>query len=89
VALAPPVHVHTRHAGQEAFTFAADWRPRFAAAYHHQLQAWVNAIQDGTSTGASAWDGYVATAVAAACLESVSNGRSVDVVLEQRPAIYA
>ena len=89
VALAPPVHVYSRQAGQEAFSFAADWRPRFAAAYQHQLQAWVDSIHDGSSVGASAWDGYVATAVATTCLESLATGRSVGIALEQRPALYA
>jgi myo-inositol 2-dehydrogenase / D-chiro-inositol 1-dehydrogenase len=87
--LSPPDLVHVRQAGSEAFGFAPDWRPRFADAYRNQLQAWVNAVQSGTACGASAWDGYVATAVAEACLKSLEHGAEVDVPLEERPAVYA
>jgi myo-inositol 2-dehydrogenase / D-chiro-inositol 1-dehydrogenase len=88
VTLSPPDLVHVRHAGTEAFGFAADWRPRFAAAYHGQLQGWVNAITSRSSCGASAWDGYVATAVAEACLRSLESGAEVDIALKERPQFY-
>ena len=49
---------------------AADFRERFATAYQHELQAWV----DGTP-GPSAWDGYAAAAVAEAAVQSLETGR--------------
>ena len=89
VTLSPPDHVHLRQAGAESFRFAPDWRPRFATAYHNQLQAWVNALRNGgPPVGASAWDGYVATAVAEACLAALSGGGEVRIELEKRPAFY-
>jgi myo-inositol 2-dehydrogenase/D-chiro-inositol 1-dehydrogenase len=88
VTLSPQNHVHVRQGGTEAFGFAPDWRPRFAAAYHNELQGWVNAIRGGGPCGASAWDGYVATAVAEACLRSLGDGPEVEITLERRPPLY-
>jgi myo-inositol 2-dehydrogenase/D-chiro-inositol 1-dehydrogenase len=67
----------------------ADWRERFADAYRAELQAWVDALRRGTFTGASAWDGYVATAVGAAAVRSFREGRRTTVDLVARPALYA
>jgi myo-inositol 2-dehydrogenase/D-chiro-inositol 1-dehydrogenase len=88
VSLRPPVHVQVRRDAAEAYAFATDWRARFADAYRLQLQGWVDSIARGTSAGASAWDGYEATAVADACLTSLDSGQPVEVRLESRPAFY-
>jgi myo-inositol 2-dehydrogenase/D-chiro-inositol 1-dehydrogenase len=89
VTMQPPVNVQVRHETREAFGFATDWRARFAEAYRLQLQGWVDAIAAGRQVGASAWDGYEATAVAGACLEALARGEPVDVRLERQPAFYA
>ena len=89
VALAPPRAVQLRASGSEGFRHAPDWRERFAAAYRAQLQAWIGAVQSGVPAGASAWDGYAATAVADACLASLRTGQPAAVHLEPRPALYA
>jgi myo-inositol 2-dehydrogenase / D-chiro-inositol 1-dehydrogenase len=53
----------------------ADWRPRFAEAYRRELQDWVDGLRtDGVPRGAGAWDGYVATAVAQACVTALETG---------------
>jgi myo-inositol 2-dehydrogenase/D-chiro-inositol 1-dehydrogenase len=62
---------------------------RFADAYRLELQDWVDAMGDGGPTGPSAWDGYAASAVADACLESLAEGRPVEVRLAERHALYA
>jgi myo-inositol 2-dehydrogenase/D-chiro-inositol 1-dehydrogenase len=61
---------------------------RFADAYRHELTDWVDAVADGGPRGPTAWDGYAASAVADACLESLASGRTVDVRLAERPALY-
>ena len=61
---------------------------RFADAYRHELIDWVDAVADGGPRGPTAWDGYAASAVADACLESLASGRPVDVRLAERPALY-
>ena len=72
----------------EGFAFPSDWRPRFATAYRAELQAWTDALGCGVPTGASAWDGYVASAVADAGLKSLASGHPTEVELEPRPALY-
>jgi myo-inositol 2-dehydrogenase/D-chiro-inositol 1-dehydrogenase len=86
--LAPQASVRLRSAGQETSSFAEDWRAHFAAAYRNQLQAWVNSIRTGVPVGPSAWDGYAATATAAACLEALHSGRTISIRLHPRPVLY-
>lgn len=65
-----------------------DWRPRFVAAYQAEQQAWIRSIASGMSAGASAWDGYVATAVAETGVRALNSGKPEDVVLIEKPALY-
>jgi len=56
---------------------AADWRPRFAEAYRRELQDWVDGLRGpggGSSTLATAWDGFAATAVAEAGVAALDTG---------------
>lgn len=65
-----------------------DFRPRFLAAYDAEVQAWVDAVADGSNIAArsaTAWDGYLAAAVCAAAVESLTADGPVDVQLEARP----
>jgi myo-inositol 2-dehydrogenase / D-chiro-inositol 1-dehydrogenase len=61
---------------------------RFASAYREELQQWVNALDEGEPAGPTAWDGYAASAVADACLESLADGRPAGVRLAPRPDLY-
>lgn len=88
LSLAPRDAVVVRHAGRAAAGVAADWRAHFAAAYRAELQAWVQAIRTGQPAGASAWDGYAATAGAAACVTALRSGAPVGVTMPARPALY-
>jgi myo-inositol 2-dehydrogenase / D-chiro-inositol 1-dehydrogenase len=88
IELATPTRTLTNHAGVHGFRFPPDWLPRFAQAYRDQMQAWVNAITAGTATGASAWDGYVTTAIAEQIVASLPGGRAVEIALPTRPRLY-
>jgi myo-inositol 2-dehydrogenase / D-chiro-inositol 1-dehydrogenase len=89
LSLAPHPPVAVRRDGRDGFALHPDWRGRFVDAYRGQLRAWVAAIESGTpSAGASAWDGYVASATASACLEALRVGAKVKVSLEARPGLY-
>lgn len=70
-----------RDAGYWGGALSQDYRERFATAYDREVQAWVDSVASGIPTGASAWDGYAATAVAQAGLASLASGRPVAVVL--------
>jgi myo-inositol 2-dehydrogenase / D-chiro-inositol 1-dehydrogenase len=58
---------------------------RFGAAYHTELQRWVNAARNGTIDGPGAWDGYAAVAVCEAGVQAVRTGERVPVAMGQRP----
>ena len=67
----------------------ADWRERFDAAYGVELQAWIDSVQTGAYAGATAWDGYAATAVADAGVRALEQGSRVTVDLVEQPSFYA
>jgi myo-inositol 2-dehydrogenase/D-chiro-inositol 1-dehydrogenase len=67
-----------------------DYRVRFARAYDAEVQAWVDGVRGGRpAVGASAWDGYAATAVSTAGMASLASGSPTPVALPPRPALYA
>jgi myo-inositol 2-dehydrogenase/D-chiro-inositol 1-dehydrogenase len=81
-AAAPTVLRHSSGAG---YPLPADWRPRFAEAYRRELQDWVDGLRvDRTPRGASAWDGYAATAVARAGVAALESGVRQPVELDPK-----
>ena len=88
LSLAPPTTVEVRREGHIGADVPTGFQERFGAAYVAELQSWVAAIADGTATGASAWDGYAASAVCEAAYESLLTGRPVEVRLGAKPALY-
>jgi len=62
--------------------YPADWRPRYAAAYRAEAQAWVDSVASGKyhPALASAADGYRATAVAHAVIASMDSDGAVTTV---------
>jgi myo-inositol 2-dehydrogenase/D-chiro-inositol 1-dehydrogenase len=88
IALSAPARTETNAGLVQGTAYPADWRPRFADAYRLQAQAWIQAIDRGGVSGASAWDGYAASAVAEAGLLSLAEGRRVAIALADQPALY-
>lgn len=88
VALSPPVRTETSAALARESAYPADWRPRFADAYRIQMQAWIASIGRGAPAGASAWDGYVAAAIAEAGLAALASGERAAIRLAAKPALY-
>lgn len=89
VEMAAPATVLTNHAGQHGHPWAENWVPRFRDAYRIQMNAWVRSIADGQPVGASAWDGYVATAIAEEVVTALQTGAPARLTLRDRPALYA
>lgn len=87
--LVPPSPVTIRASGAVRQPIAMDWRDRFADAYRIELQSWVDGVVAGEVRGPTAWDGYAATAVADACIESLDRGGRALVAQEERPDFYA
>lgn len=75
--------------GRWGGSMPADFRPRFIDAYDAEVQAWINAVTDGTNVAArsaAAWDGYVAAAVCEAAEQSLSADGPIEVALKDRPS---
>jgi myo-inositol 2-dehydrogenase/D-chiro-inositol 1-dehydrogenase len=85
--LAPEAPTLVRRDGSASSAIPHDWRDRFAGAYGRELQDWVDGIGAGTARGASAWDGYAATAVAQAGVAALESGRTA-VELVTKPPLY-
>ena len=68
-------------------TVPGDYRERFALAYDLEVQSWVDASRRGEVVGPTAWDGYAATAVCTAGMESLHTGEPVRVDLADRAAL--
>ncbi|MEO3846310.1 Gfo/Idh/MocA family oxidoreductase [Streptomyces sp. B8F3] len=89
VRLPDPARAEVRAAARVGTEIDQEWGGRFAEAFDVEVQAWVDSVAAGAATGPSAWDGYAATAVAAATVEAQRTGAVVDVNLVERPAFYA
>lgn len=88
VEMAAPTVTLTNHARQHGHAFPANWVPRFADAYRIQMRAWVQSVATGVPVGASAWDGYVATAVAEQVVTALQTGSKAQLFLGARPGLY-
>jgi myo-inositol 2-dehydrogenase / D-chiro-inositol 1-dehydrogenase len=89
VTLDSPPPTVLRTTGTVSRLVPADWRPRFAEAYRRELQDWVAGVAiDDPARGASAWDGYVATAVAQAGIRALESGERQPVPLLDKPDRY-
>lgn len=66
----------------------ADFTVRFGDAYRRELEAWALDAVEGVVNGPNAWDGYRASAVTDACLESLRTGTPVAVAYRSRPSLY-
>jgi myo-inositol 2-dehydrogenase / D-chiro-inositol 1-dehydrogenase len=89
VEMAAPTRILTNLAAAQSFAFPSNWVPRFAEAYRLQMQAWVDATRNGRCVGASAWDGYVTTAIAERIVGALASGDRIPLAFPPRPALYA
>jgi myo-inositol 2-dehydrogenase/D-chiro-inositol 1-dehydrogenase len=63
---------------------------RFHDAFNQEVQQWIRAVERDEHAGSTAWDGYAATVVVDAAIESLENGgREVGVAMIEKPAFYA
>jgi myo-inositol 2-dehydrogenase/D-chiro-inositol 1-dehydrogenase len=64
------------------------FRERFGQAYDTEFQRWVDAVRAGTNVdGPGSWDGYAASAVCEAGVESLNSGLPVEVTMVDRTSI--
>lgn len=75
--------------GQHSSSYPDNWVPRFREAYVRQMNAWVKAVKSGVPTGgASAWDGYLTTAIAEQIVATMGFDTKTHFSVGSRPAIY-
>lgn len=86
--MAAPTTTLTNRSGRHGHDFPDNWVPRFREAYRLQMAAWVRSIDTGSAAGASAWDGYAATAIAEQIAAALTTG-STALTLAARPELYA
>lgn len=89
VQMVQPSVTVTNSALHHGHSYPENWVPRFRDAYRVQMNAWVRSIETGRPTGASAWDGYVATAVAEQVVTALQTTAKVTLRLGARPGLYA
>lgn len=88
IAMAAPTLTETNLARAHGHVWPENWVPRFREAYRRQMSAWVDSVGRGTPAGASAWDGYVASAIAEQLAEAFAEGRSAEIGLVARDDLY-
>lgn len=72
------------------FYVSSDWLSPFQDAYIAEVVEWIESLHSGRHfSGASAWDGYAAMMVTAACIESLQTNKYISVKLGEKPALYS
>ncbi|GLR83438.1 Gfo/Idh/MocA family protein [Bradyrhizobium iriomotense] len=69
-------------------SYPDNWVPRFEEAYRRQMAEWVGAVKSGAPVGASAWDGYVASAIAEQISEALAGNGETPLRYGPRPSLY-
>jgi myo-inositol 2-dehydrogenase/D-chiro-inositol 1-dehydrogenase len=69
-------------------SYPDNWVPRFEEAYRRQMAEWVSAVRAGDSVGASAWDGYLASAIAEQVAEALAGNGMTTLKYGSRPSLY-
>ncbi len=88
VALSESAGALVKAAGGVTARVPADWRERFVGAFDVELQAWVDAVAAGGTTGPSAWDGYAATVACETGLAALRSGAREPVTMRAQPDLY-
>lgn len=88
IAMAAPALTETNLAGAHRHDWPETWVPRFREAYRRQMNAWVQSLDRQQPVGASAWDGYVASAIAEQLAEAFAEGRPAEIRLVLKDDLY-
>lgn len=87
--LPEPMSIATRKDARLQNEIMTDWKDRFIGSYDVELQDFIGAASNGTASGPSSWDGYVAAISSDACVEAQETGAIVPITLPECPALYA
>ncbi|TWP38284.1 Gfo/Idh/MocA family protein [Leekyejoonella antrihumi] len=89
----PQTGLYSTVAGAEHGSWGGEVHPdfttRFARAYDLEVQSWIDASRRRQVVGPTSWDGYAATAVCTAGMQSLATGEPVTVDLADRTLVGA
>ena len=88
IALSLPSLTMRNQARFGGVSYPDNWVPRFADAYRRQLTDWIGAVTTGIPVGASAWDGYIASAIAEQIAAGLAESHPVTLKYPPRPSLY-
>lgn len=77
-----------RYDGERRYKIYKEWYRRFEDAYVYELRDWADHVLADQAVGASAWDGYVTSALAEKCTESRLSGKAIDFDFGECPELY-
>lgn len=87
--LPEPLAIQMRLGAKLQNDILTDWKDRFIASYDVELQDFITAATNGTASGPTSWDGYVAAITSDACVDAQEkDGQAVAINLPARPALY-
>jgi myo-inositol 2-dehydrogenase / D-chiro-inositol 1-dehydrogenase len=89
VQMAQPTATLIKSELHHGHAYPENWVPRLRDSYRIQMNAWVRSVVTGIPSGASAWGGYVATAVAEQVVTALQTATKAKLFLGARPALYA
>lgn len=69
-------------------SYPDNWVPRFEEAYRRQMVEWISAVRAGAPVGASAWDGYLASAIAEQVAEALAGNGTTTLKYGPRSSLY-
>lgn len=88
--LPEPMTIQTRLGARLGNDILTDWKDRFVASYDVELQDFLKAAAQGTASGPTSWDGYMAAVTSDACVAAQeAEGTTVAISYPARPALYA
>lgn len=86
--LPEPMSVVMRKDASLQNAILTDWKDRFIVSYDVELQDFIFAATNGTASGPSSWDGYVAAITSDACVAAQETSAIVPIALPPRPTLY-
>ncbi len=87
--LPEPMAIRTRLNATLSNPILTDWKDRFVASYDVELQDFLRAAAQGTASGPTSWDGYMAAVASDACVAAQeAEGDSIAITYPARPALY-
>lgn len=88
--LPEPMAIQLRLGAKLQNEILTDWKDRFVASYDVELQDFLKAAAQGTVSGPTSWDGYMAAVASDVCVAAQGReGEVLPITYPARPALYA